>query len=425
MLSTSRSTALLTAGALCLGLACAPQARAQSSLSSMSSMSSMNSTPSHPADTSPAVQPGPAEPVLMPGDLIVRIMGDVLGPGISDLVGFRSGDLGVMAPLGDGTFALVFGDSFTETGLRGTWMSPVGVVAKLVDGVINIIRPLNAGDHVEQLIGYLRPRGDDNLTLIPSDIINVNGTLYMQGMWNRGIGNVSHTEVWKSTTGGRSWTSVGTAPTNYLGGMGDLISWEAGPDGWFYAVSSSFKRADPVYLSRFRLADIGNRSKWEVFDPTTGTWGRSGRPILATNVRAGEMNLRFIDGHWVLVMFNEATLQIEVRVSDTLAADWNNVPVAVVARNGAWSNPQTPLNFSQPYGGYVVPGSTLANMDLVISQWNTADNSRYNATQFNVKGLDAFFSIDPSGQSVRVDEVPPTAVPAQAAEDSLLRSENP
>ncbi|SDL63846.1 protein of unknown function [Corynebacterium mycetoides] len=413
----SRTLALLTAGALAAGLMTAPTAAAQSSLSSMSSRGSSNPRPKLPDPT----QKGPGAPVVMPGEYIVQIMGDILGPGISDLVGFRSGDLGVMAPLDDGTFALIFGDSFRETGLRGEWMSPVGVVAELVNGIIEIIRPLNAGDRVEQLLDYEHV---DNLTLIPSDIINIDGTLYMQGMWNKGIGNVQRTEIWKSTDYGRNWTSVGKTSTSYMGGMGDLISWERGQDGYIYVVSSSFKRDHPVYLSRFQLEDIGNRSKWELYNPSTGVWSSSGTPILKDNVQAGEMNLRFIEGHWVLAMFNEETLQIEVRISDTLAQDWSAVPIAVIARNGRWQEEQTPLNFSQPYGAYIVPGSTLANMDLVISQWNTYNNSRYNSTQFNVKGLDTFFGINQPAvettEVLSVEEQPAAVVPEQVLEDSLL-----
>ena len=33
--------------------------------------------------------------------------------------------------------------------------------------------------------------------------------------------------------------------------------------------------------------------------------------------------------------------------------------------------PAAPNFIFQPYGGYVVPGSTLANLNLVVSQWNT------------------------------------------------------
>ena len=163
---TSRTLALVTIAALSattlFNLASSP-ATAQSSLSS-----------SGTRPTAPDLNhTEPGTPVVMPGEFIVQIMGDILGPGISDLVGFRSGDLGIMAPLDNGTFALIFGDSFRETGLRGEWMSPVGVVAQLVNGIIEIIRPLNAGDKVEQLLDYPHV---DGLTLIPSDLINIDGT---------------------------------------------------------------------------------------------------------------------------------------------------------------------------------------------------------------------------------------------------------
>ncbi|WP_342319468.1 DUF4185 domain-containing protein [Corynebacterium mayonis] len=417
-----------------------PVADAQSSLSSLSSASSLSSLSSGSSgggrqkDPSP-IQDAPGTPIAMPGDIIVQIMGDLLGNNKSDHVGFKAGDLGIMTPLGNGEeFAIIFGDSFRGNTLgQGEWMSPVGVVARMVDGVIKIIRPLNIGEKVNPLIRYFRAEGD-NLTLIPSDVLNIDGTLYMQGMWNRGIGNVEYTEIWKSTDNGTSWASVGKTSSSYMNGLGNLISWERGDDGYIYAVSSSFKRDHPVFLSRFRENHMNDRSKWELFNPATGSWSSAGNPILSGNVEAGEMNLRLIDGHWVLVMFNEATLQIEVRISDTLARDWNDVPVAVIAKHGLWSNEQTPANFSQPYGGYIVPGSTLANMDIVVSQWNTSTNRRYNSTQFNVKGLDAFFGVRAVNRSMlrsvpfsatepgelQVTKLPGTSTPEQAAEDAAL-----
>ena len=63
-------------------------------------------------------------------------------------------------------------------------------------------------------------------------------------------------------------------------------------------------------------------------------------------------------------------------------------------------------------------------MDIVISQWNTSDNSRYNSTQFNVKGLDTYFGVDkPAIQApevVSVEEQPAAAVEEQVLEDALL-----
>ena len=335
-----------------------------------------------------------SRPVAMPNGTTVQVKGDILGPW-TEGIGMGATDLGVMAPLDDREYAMVFGDSFTGKAFgKGTWMSPTGVIAQTdSDGFVTVQRPMNSGSKVEKLISYYQ---EGNLTLIPSDIINIDGTLYMQAMWNNGIGNVSNTQIWKSTSRGREWTSIGYTGNSYMGGMGDLISWEEGDDGYIYAVSSSFKRADPVYLSRFKLEDIDDRTKWELYDPDTDNWTDEAAPILSKNVQAGEMNLRYIQGYWVLVMFNDATDAIEVRISDTLERDWNDVPVSTIAKAGSWSDKQSPTNWSQPYGGYIVPGSTIDNLDVVVSQWNTNTNKRYMSTQFNVRGLDTFYGIDSS-----------------------------
>lgn len=320
---------------------------------------------------------------------------DLFGRGLSDFLNILSGDLGMMAPLGSGEeFAIIFGDSFRgHTVGQGEWLSPIGARARLnAAGEIEMLAPLNDGAQVEQLLEY---EHTDMLTLLPSDVINIRGTLYMQGMWNRGVGNVLGTEIWRSTDNGQTWQSVAKTSTSYMGGMGNLITWEQGPDGYIYVMSSQFQRNDPVYLSRFREADIADRSKWDLYDPTTGQWGTTGRPILDERMKAGEMSLRYIQGHWVLAMFNQATMAIEVRISDTIARDWDAITPAnvVIAGHGGWSAAQTPSNFTQLYGGYIVPGSTLNNLDLVVSQWNTGTNARYNSTQFNVRGLETFFGI--------------------------------
>ncbi|OIR41566.1 hypothetical protein BJP08_07400 [Corynebacterium sp. NML140438] len=361
---------------------------------------------------------------------MVQIMGDILGPW-SAHIGIGAGDLGTMTPLNEDEFAMVFGDSFRGRKFgEGDWISPIGVVARMKNGQIEILRPLNGRRDAYGLINYFREEGD-NLTLIPSDVININGTLYMQGMWNRGIGNVLDTQFWKSTDEGKTWKSIGRTPNHYLNGLGQLISWEKGPDGYIYAVMSGFQREHPVYLARFTEAQIGDQPSWELFDPDTGEWGNEAGAILfGDHVKAGEMNLRYIDNHWVFVMFNEATLAIEVRISDRLPQSWNDVPVATIAKNGYWDLQQTPMNFSQPYGGYIVPGSTIANLDVVISQWNTNTNERYMSTQFNVKGLDTFFGIDPESMrphdqdNIDVNVTPnPPQTDDMDAEDNLMSSE--
>lgn len=371
---------LITSVIVVAACACATPAAAQSSFGSSSADNQVSATQ--------------WATKISEGLQVTRIT-DLFGRGLSDFLNVLSGDLGMMAPLGAGEeFAIIFGDSFRgHTVGQGQWLSPIGARARLnAAGEIEMLAPLNDGAQVEQLLDY---EHTDMLTLLPSDVINIGGTLYMQGMWNRGVGNVLGTEIWRSLDSGRTWQSVGKTSTSYMNGMGNLITWEQGPDGYIYVMSSQFQRNDPVFLSRFREADIGDRSRWELYDPTTGKWGTTGTPILDRNMEAGEMNLRYIQGHWVLAMFNEATMAIEVRISKDIARDWDEITPAnvVIAGRGGWSAAQTPSNFTQLYGGYIVPGSTLDNMDLVVSQWNTGTNARYNSTQFNVRGLDAFFGV--------------------------------
>ncbi|MEH0148021.1 DUF4185 domain-containing protein [Corynebacterium sp. Q4381] len=341
-------------------------------------------------------------------DVSVQVMGDILGR-YSQHVGFRSGDLGMMAPINaDGEFAMIFGDSFRGDGVgKGEWMSPVGVVAKRdANGYVDIQRPLNRGERVEQTIPYLR---DGNLTLIPSDIINIDGTLYLQAMWTRGLHNVQYSQFWKSTDQGKTWQRAGHYYTGMKHktsrkGLDEMLSWEMGPDGYVYIVTTTFERdhAAPLYLFRAAPENITNRNAWEMVNLNDGTWvasdepgtsilekDRSGRPV-----QIGEMNLRYVDGYWVLVAFNEATLSVEVRISEEIATDWNQIPAVTIAKNGPWGNEQTPNNWSQPYGGYIVPGSSINDMDIVVSQWNTSTNNRYMSTQFSVRGLETAFGLE-------------------------------
>ena len=414
-MSHKHMCALALTMAISTSVIVAPNASAQSSdLSSGSSSSSSDSNKSSGSSGSSDLWErilkllgrSKIVPLIMqvsPG-IITKKMGDILGRGISDHVGAMAGDLGIMVPINKNKeFAIIFGASFSGNGFgQGNWMSPIGAIATYDDnGQIVVKRPLNKGDRIEQLLKY---NHDNNLTLIPSDVINLDGTLYMQGMWNEGLGNVRGTQIWKSTDQGKTWSSVATTSKHFMNGFGDLLTWERGDDGYVYVMSSRFNRNDGVYLSRFRPEQIGDRNTWEHY--VNGSWeangGRNISPIIKDDMKAGEMSLRRIEDHWVLCMFNEKTASIEVRISDRIDTNWNDIKPAhvVVAGNGGWGAAQTPNNFTQLYGGYIAPGSTIADMNIVVSQWNTSNNSRYMSTQFNVKGLDKFFGITPKAEEV-------------------------
>jgi len=82
-------------------------------------------------------------------------------------------------------------------------------------------------------------------------------------------------------------------------------------------------------------------------------------------------------------------------VASPAAASSNlpNCPTVVVA--SVWPDPAESLpppqdnRLAQPYGGYISPGSTLDELRVFISQWNTGpgDNSPYRVIQFAVNPL--------------------------------------
>ena len=70
-------------------------------------------------------------------------------------------------------------------------------------------------------------------------------------------------------------------------------------------------------------------------------------------------------------------------------------PVSTVVFAATWPDPAEDLpapednRLAQPYGGYISPGSTLDELRVFISQWNTGpgDNSPYRVIQFAVNRL--------------------------------------
>ncbi|ART21854.1 hypothetical protein CBE89_10425 [Corynebacterium striatum] len=106
-------------------------------------------------------------------------------------------------------------------------------------------------------------------------------------------------------------------------------------------------------VARVENGDIGNRAAWQHYD--NGSWGESYSPILDK----------------------------KVRLSREIIADWNAIKpaIVVIASRSGWQAEQDEDNFTQLYGGYITPGSTLNNLSIVVSQWNTSNNSTYRSAQ--------------------------------------------
>lgn len=54
-------------------------------------------------------------------------------------------------------------------------------------------------------------------------------------------------------------------------------------------------------------------------------------------------------------------------------------------RGGTWTS-EDDRHVAQLYGGYIIPGSTLDDLHLSVSQWNTAEGWPYRAMHFRIRG---------------------------------------
>jgi hypothetical protein len=84
----------------------------------------------------------------------------------------------------------------------------------------------------------------------------------------------------------------------------------------------------------------------------------------------------------VLSGFDGSTGSTEVRVGTAPTSIFSSTtPNTIVAQGGQWGEPgRVPQN----YGGFIMPGATLDNMGILVSQWNTDIGVPYTVEQFQV-----------------------------------------
>ena len=122
---------------------------------------------------------------------------------------------------------------------------------------------------------------------------------------------------------------------------------------------------------------------WQGWGPVNGDWnhwdyGQKPEPLDPDNC-FGELSLRYIEGTFVLAAFNATKYRIEVHVCDRvdqiLNDDWPTHRCTVVVEGN---------DLPQLYGGYIVPGSTLDRMRILVSEWVTSTNYPYNVSEYEV-----------------------------------------
>jgi hypothetical protein len=350
-----------------------------------------------PAYAEPAAPiPDPVLPPLAPGQ-VIRI-GPTAGTGTATRdYGIGATDLCEFMEFPSGILQ-VCGDSFAGQGVGfGGWYSPVALHVETdsiddpsgvrYDGVTGIDMPLLADP---------TPPGTSQL---PAGVVQINRENYMMVTTATDLDPVSSRLVkadaakgnWPTIPGSVRDISYADSRQSQISGYYDPIPRPDSPKGWVYIVSNNFDRSAPLVLYRATPETFTDRAAWQGWSSELG-WGHPPTPLWSDWI--GEMSIRQIDGKTVLSYFNATTGNMEVRVAND-PTTLGTAPVTTVVFATDWPEPADHLGppennrLAQPYGGYISPGSTLEEVRVFISQWNTGlgGGTPYRVIQFAVNPL--------------------------------------
>jgi Domain of unknown function (DUF4185) len=291
----------------------------------------------------------------------------------------------------------VCGDSFAGQGVGfGGWYSPVAlhVDTSSVDDPAGV-RYTGVTGISEPLLADPRPPGDSQL---PAGVVQINRRNYLMVTTTKNLVPQTSRLVaaepahggWQTVPGSRRDGSYQDGTQTQISGYYDPIPAPDSQTGWVYIVANSFTRSRPVVLYRATPQAFTDRSKWQGWAAgPNGGWGKKPTPLWPDEV--GEMCVRQIDGKTVLSYFNAATGNMEVRVAND-PMSLGAAPVTTVVQHDDWPDPAESLpppsdnRLAQPYGGYISPGSTLDELRIFVSQWDTRARvtAPYRVIQFAV-----------------------------------------
>lgn len=338
---------------------------------------------------------GMGAPAAQAAGTTTRI-GPITGPGLTTAFRMEATDLGIPVRCPDGRVLYIFGDTFERAGVglgnAGFWRSPTGLYtdgSHPRDG----IRFTGAvgGETAQQMLPY-EHNANGLGTKIPSDVIEVDGILYLY-VWNsgtEGFGTLKGTEVWSSKDNGATWQPTrANFPADAWGGIMHNMTWAKHADGFTYMFCSKYRSGD-LHLFRIKTENLWDAAAYEPWGwtPEKGwAWGQPPSPVL--HGRFGEMCLRELDGRYLLTFFDPEAYNIRAIVMDAPWSDLTVLDQTTLLNGGAWGA-ESDTSVAQLYGSYVVPGSTLGDLHLVVSQWNTTDGAKdtpYHAMHFRFQGV--------------------------------------
>ncbi|GAA4863984.1 DUF4185 domain-containing protein [Actinomycetospora straminea] len=337
--------------------------------------------------------------------LEVTKLRDLTGPGHTDDYGIGGTDLGAAALAPDGRLVAVFGDTFESKQAGGPgWRSPVilfGDPATVRDEGGVRWTGSAGGDHpyAEQVVSYRHNAriggrfgglvgGTRITTQLPTDLITVGDEMYLHVMACEGLGNVHWTEIHRSRDNGVTWESTGLSwPGGHLGGLFQMLTWELGPDGYVYALTTGFQRDKPLLLHRVPADQLLDAAAWEGWGFADGAWAWGNPPTPVLPGAFGELSLRRVGDQWWLALFDAGNYRIDlIPMPQGPTTDLTTAERLTVIAGCGWGDEDHGCGrVAQCYGGYILPGSTPDEIHLVVSQWHTADNWPYRAMHFRAR----------------------------------------
>ena len=293
----------------------------------------------------------------------------------------------------------VCGDSFAGQGVGfGGWYSPVALhVDRTSIDAPDGVRYTGVSGVQSPLLADPTPPGSSQL---PAGVVSINRENYLlitttaslRPQTSRLVKADAAQDGWVTIPDSARDASYADGRQSQISGYYDPIPTADSVTGWVYIVANNFDRSGPVVLYRVPPADFTDRAAWQGWSSALGPdggWGKPPTPLWPD--RIGEMSARQIDGRAVLSYFNASTGNMEVRVA-TDPTGLGGAPVTTVVRAYSWPEPAESLpppevnKLAQPYGGYISPGSTIDDVRVFVSQWNTESRDRapYRVIQFAV-----------------------------------------
>jgi hypothetical protein len=314
---------------------------------------------------------------------------NLTGPRETTRFGMEATDLGIPVRLPDGRLLFIFGDTFKEARVGGgDWRAPVGLISttKNLDAGITFTAAAGADPaYARQLLPYRHGatiNGKRVSTILPTDATVIDNKIYLHVMVCQDLGNVLWTEIHVSDDNGRTWNPAGkNIPGDKWGGRFQMITWESGDDGYAYCYSTGFQRDKGVILSRVPKGKVADHDAYEPWGRKQNRWAWGNEPTEVMAGRFGELNLRKVENRWVLTFFDAGQYRVDSLIFDHPTTNLATARRAAICRGGAWGQ-ESDTVVAQLYGGYVVPGSTLNSLHVVISQWNTQRGWPYRCLQF-------------------------------------------